>query len=56
MTTYEHAADVVVEGSSKLVISDVDAGEKEFTSITFGNKELPLTGNGPWRSKVSTEH
>ena len=51
VTTYEHAADVVVEGSSKLVISDVDAGEKEFTSITFGNKELPLTGNGPWEIK-----
>lgn len=48
VTTYEHAAGAV-EGSDKLVISDVDAGVKEFTSITFGNNELPLTGNGPWK-------
>ena len=50
VTTYEHAAGAV-EGSDKLVISDVDAGVKEFTSITFGNNELPLTGNGPWEIK-----
>ena len=56
VTTYEHDAGVVVEGSDKLVISDVDdidpdGNGRGFTSITFGNNKLPLTGNGPWEIK-----